>query len=180
MNEEKQNNSQIEQSFNESSKKIKRDTIKWIIIGLAGFVVIVLIFSAGMFVGGMKALFSYRWAEEYHKNFAGPQVGFFGDWQWDLPGGDFIESHGIFGEIIELNDSGFVIKGRKNIEMVTMITGDTIIKRGREIIKNGLEVGDLVVIIGHPDKQGKINAKLIRIFNENDTKPPQKPTLFSF
>jgi len=180
MNEEKQNNSQVKQSLNESSKKINHDTIKWIIIGLSGFVVIVLIFSAGMFVGGMKARFSYRWAEEYHKNFAGPQVGFFGDWQRDLPGGDFIESHGVFGEIIELNDSGFVIKGRENIEMITIITEDTIIKRDGETIKDGLKVGDMAVIIGSPNGQGQIEAKLIRIFNRNDLQNSQNPLQLPF
>jgi len=168
MNEEKQNNSQVKQSLNESSKKMNYDTIKWIIIGLAGFVLIVLIFSIGMFVGGMKVRFSYRWAEEYHKNFAGPQVGFFGDWKQNLPGGDFIESHGIFGEIIELNNSGFVIKGRENIEIVIITMDDTVIKRGGVRIKNGLKIGDTVVIIGSPNNQGQIEAKLIRIFNKND------------
>ena len=58
--------------------------LKWIIIGVAIFVVIVLIFGAGMFVGGMKARFSYRWAENYHENFGGPRGGFLGDWR-NLP-----------------------------------------------------------------------------------------------
>ena len=180
MNEEKQNNSEIKQSFNRPSRKINHDVLKWIIIGLAGFVIVVLIFSVGMFVGGMKARFSYRWAEEYHRNFAGPQVGFFGDWQRDLPGGDFIEGHGVFGEIIELNDSGFVIKGRENIEMMIIIMEDTKIKRGWETIKDGLKVDDLAVIIGSPNEQGQIEAKLIRIFNENDIQGPQKPSQFPF
>ncbi|TSA56386.1 hypothetical protein D4R42_03625 [bacterium] len=180
MNEEKQNNSQIKQSLNESSKKINHDVLKWIIIGLAGFAVIILIFSAGMFIGGMKARFSYRWAEEYHRNFAGPQVGFFGDWQRDLPGGNFIESHGVFGEIIELNDSGFVAKGRENIEIVIVIMDDTIIKRDGIAIKDGLKVGDLAVIIGSPNQQGQIEAKLIRIFNQNDPQSLQKPLQLPF
>jgi len=39
---------------------MNKDIFKWIIIGLAGFVIIVLIFSAGMLIGEMKARFSYR------------------------------------------------------------------------------------------------------------------------
>ncbi len=155
MNEEKQYN-----------KKINHDTLKWVVIALVGFAVVVLIFGAGMVVGGMKAKFSYRWAESYHKNFAGPRGGFFGDWQKMPPmPGEFIEGHGAFGEIIELKDNGFVIKGRGDVEKIVIITEDTVIKRGMETVKDSLGVGNGVVIIGSPNEEGQIEAKLIRVFN---------------
>ena len=53
-----------------------RDVLKWIIIGLAGFVVLVLVFGAGVKVGTLKARYSYKWAENYHKNFAGRIIPF--------------------------------------------------------------------------------------------------------
>ncbi|MCX6759233.1 MAG: hypothetical protein NT012_01575 [Candidatus Nealsonbacteria bacterium] len=171
MNEEKQQN-----------KKINHDVLKWIIIGLAGFVIIVLIFSAGMFVGGMKARFSYRWAESYHKNFAGPRGGFFGDWQALPSPGDFIESHGTFGEIIKINDSDFVIKGQSDVEKVILITEGTIIQKGRDAIKKEeLKVGDQIVIIGSPNEEGQIEAKLIRVFDEKEitmVPMPRRPFFF--
>lgn len=158
MSEEKQTN-----------KKINRDTLRWIAIGLTGLAVVVLIFGAGMAVGGMKAKFSYRWAESYHKNFGGPQGGFFGDWRRMPPlPGDFIEGHGAFGEIIELNDNGFVIKGRGDVEKMVIMIEDTIIKKGgkgMKTIKDNLEVGEYVVVIGSPNEEGQIEAKLIRVFN---------------
>jgi len=172
MSKEKQNN-----------KKINRDTLKWVIIVLTGLAVIVLIFSVGMVVGGMKAKFSYRWAESYHKNFAGPRSGFFGDWR-NMPPlpEDFIEGHGAFGEIIELSPStgseqeSFVIKGRGDIEKIIIVTEDTIIKKGTETIKDGLKVGDHLVIIGSPNEEGQIEAKLIRIFNgEEEIGGPPMP-----
>lgn len=151
-----------------NQNKTNIDYLKWIIIALIGFAVVILIFSAGMFVGGIKAQFSYRWAESYHKNFAGPKGGFFGDWRKPPPfPGDFIEGHGSFGEIIELNDTGFVIKGQGDIEKVIVTTENTIIKKGKITIKNELAVGDRVVIIGAPNEQGQIEAKLIRVFIEN-------------
>src|SRR3989344_8606126 len=124
-----------------------RDVLKWVIIGLAGFVVLVLVFGAGVKVGTFKARYSYRWADNYHKNFAGPRGGFLGDWQ-KFPAGDFISGHGAFGEIIEIKDNGFVIKGRENVEKVIIIDEDTTITKGREAIKSWLKVGDRVVIIG--------------------------------
>jgi hypothetical protein len=147
-------------------KKINRDTLKWIIIGLAGFVVVGLIFGAGMFVGEMKARFSYRWAENYHKMFAGPRAGFFGDWR-QLPPfpGDFLESHGTFGEIIKIEGNNLVVKGRENIEKIILVQENTSIKSGFKDIKiSDLKVGDMIVIIGSPNEQGQIEAKLIRVF----------------
>ena len=76
-----------------------RDVLKWVIIGLAGFVVLVLVFGAGVKVGTLKARYSYRWAENYHRNFGGPRGGFLGDLK-SFPQGDFINGHGVFGEII--------------------------------------------------------------------------------
>ncbi len=139
------------------------DALKWVIVGLAGLAAVVLIFGAGVFVGGMKARFSYRWAESYHKNFAGPRGGFLDDWR-KFPAGDFISGHGAFGEIIEIKDNGFVIKGRENIEKVVIINQETTIAKGRETIKDGLKVGDRVVIIGSPNDEGQIEARLIRLF----------------
>ena len=171
MNEEKQ-----------PSKKVNRDALKWIIVGLAGFVIIILIFGAGMFVGGIKARFSYRWAESYHKNFAGPREGFFGNWQGIPPfPGEFIEGHGTFGEIIKINDSDLVIKGQGDLEKIIVLKEDTILEKGRATIKKeDLKVGDQVVIIGSPNEQGQIEAKLIRIFNGQDIKTPPLFPRFPF
>jgi len=146
---------------------MNKDILKWIIVSLTGFAVIVLIFGAGMVVGGMKAQFSYRWTESYHKNFAGPRNGFLNDWRNNLffPG-DFIEGHGAFGEIIELEEDGFVIKGRGGIEKLIMITQDTTIKKGKRIKEDSLKVGDNIVVIGSPNEEGQIEASLIRLFNE--------------
>ncbi|MFH1392092.1 MAG: hypothetical protein ABIG90_00195 [bacterium] len=141
--------------------KNKQDILKWIIISLAGLVIIILIFGAGIFIGGIKAKFSYGWAENYHRNFAGPKTGFMSNWRKMPPmPGDFIESHGAFGEIIEMQENSFVIKGRENIEKIILIKQDTVINK-----KSDLAVGDQVVVIGSPNDNGQIEAKLIRVFN---------------
>lgn len=165
----------------QSDKKINHDVLKWLIIGLGGFLALVLVFSLGMFIGGYKARFSYRWAESYHQNFGGPRGGFFGAWR-DFPSGDLIEGHGAFGEIIELNETGFVIKGRDNIEKVIVTNKETVIKQGAKTIKDELKVGDQVVVIGSPNEQGQVEAKLIRLFDgELKEQPPApRPPLFPF
>ncbi len=179
----KQDNPEAEQARYGAGKKINCDVLKWIIIGLAGFVIAVLIFGAGVFVGGMKAKFSYRWAESYHKNFAGPRGGFLGDWRSISPlPGDFIEGHGAFGEIIQISDTDLVVKGRGDVEKVIITTEDTVIQKRRGTIKKEeLKVGDQIVIIGSPNEEGQIEAKLIRVFGgeviggEVKGKPNKRP-----
>lgn len=163
MNEEKHNKNYFKNP----------DTLKWIIVGFVGFVVLMLVFGAGVKVGTIKARYSYKWAENYHKNFAGPRGGFVGDWR-RFPAGDFISGHGAFGEIIEIKDNSFVIKGRENVEKVIVTDEETAITKGRETIKDGLKVGDRVVIIGSPNEAGQIEAKLIRVFDENSPRLPMR------
>lgn len=155
------------------------DILKWIIIGLIGFIVILFSFGAGVKVGTHKAKYSYRWAESYHKNFGGPRGGFMGDWR-SFPAGDLISGHGVFGEIIELNDSGFVVRGRNDIEKIVVTTNDTIVKKGRQTTENDFKVSDRVTIIGSPNEEGQIEAKLIRTFNEEETRILHKGSRSSF
>jgi len=147
--------------------------LKWVAVGLIGLAVACLIFWVGMVVGGSKARFSYRWAENYHNNFAGPGGGFLGDWQQKLPPQptDFIEGHGVFGQIIELRDNSFVMRGQKDMEEIVIVTKGTIIKDGAKTINDGLKVGEYVVVIGSPNKTGQIESKLIRLFRNQ----PQGP-----
>lgn len=163
----------------QNKESLYSDVLKWAIIGLLGFIVVILIFSMGMWVGGLKAKYSYRWAESYHKNFGGPKGGFLGDWR-KFPAGDFIDGHGAFGEIIELDDTGFVIKGRGDIEKIIVTAEDTVIKKGRETIEGELQVGDKVTVIGSPNEEGQIRAKFIRVFNGNETQILRKRSRFHF
>lgn len=164
MNEEKQ------------STKAKNDVLKRVLIILIGLIVICLIFGAGMFVGEMKTRFSCQWAENYHKNFAGPKKGFFNEWRNMLPSPEnFVQGHGIIGEIIEIKDNGFVIKGIDEMEKLVITSKDTLIKKGTETIQDSLEVGQLVVIIGSPNSEGQIEAKLIRLIDKKDEKPSNFP-----
>ena len=156
---------------NKQKDIFNKDVLKKVIISLGVFAVVILIFGAGVFVGGAKARFSYKWAESYHRNFAGPREGFMGNLQERIPmPGDFVGSHGTFGQIIKINDSDFVIQGK--VEKVVLIGNDTVIENGMErVSKDKLAVGDSVVVIGSPNNQGEIEAKLIRIFSNGSSQP---------
>lgn len=131
------------------------------ILKLAGVIIILLVvFGAGMFVGTKKANFSFRWAENYHRNFGGPRGGFFGP----INGRDFIDAHGVFGQIIKIDGSTLIVSGRDNTEKIVLIKDDTTINGPQNNLKLAdLKVNDYIVIIGNPNNAGQIEAKLIRL-----------------
>jgi len=146
-----------------------------IIMGVAVFAVLFLVLSLGIFIGRKRADFSFRWAEQYHQNFAGPKGGFFQDFTEQ----DIIGAHGIFGQIIKIDPSTdteravLTIMGKGNVEEIVLVGEDAVIKTQKNDLDfSELKVGDSAVVIGSPNNQGQIEAKLIRIM------PPPPESFF--
>ncbi len=137
------------------SKKFQIAT--WIV---AGLIIALGIFHAGIMVGYRKASFSYRWGENYHRNFGGPRQGFMNNFFEK----DFIESHGTFGQIMKIDAGTLVVRGRPNEEKIILMTKDTVIHKGNDnAVPTDLKINDYIVTIGQPNDQGQIEAKFIRI-----------------
>lgn len=149
------------------NKLFQSGKFKMALIAIATVIVLLLVFKAGEFVGYKKAGFSYRWAENYHRNFGGPREGFFRDFD----GKDYINAHGISGSIIKIDSlasssqATLIIKGDDNVEKTILVSDKTTIISRRETIKaSDLKADDRIVVIGSPNEQGQIEAKLIRLF----------------
>jgi len=139
-------------------------TFKAVIIGLLTFAVLAVVFGIGVSVGIRRAEFSFQWAEQYHKNFAGPANGFFSD----IDDRQFTETNGSFGKIINMTDNTITITGADNVEKNIVITPKTVIVCQRNNLKiSDLNVGDTIVVLGNPDNTGKIQAGLIRVLPNN-------------
>jgi hypothetical protein len=127
------------------------------------FIVALLIFQAGIFMGFKRGIFSCEWNQNYNQNFLEGR-GIPGS-----PNGNFFEMnpirpHGIFGTVITVSDSEIVIKDRDGIEKILKISDDVDIKDGRDSIKiTDVKMGDQITVIGAPDSSGDIDAELIRI-----------------
>jgi len=134
-----------------------------IVLGVLGTVIILMIFFClGMVVGFHRANFSRDWSENYHRNFAGPQNGFFAGVQ--RPGKEYMDPHGIFGQIIKVGPNDIIIDGQGTAERIISIDDDTTIRSLRNNIKlTDLKIGNSVVVIGEPNSDGQIEAKLIRL-----------------
>lgn len=142
------------------SKFFHSKAFKISFVVIAVVIAALLIFKLGVFVGYRKANFSYRWAENYHKNFGGPREGFFNDF-YDR---DFIDGHGMSGLVMKIDGNVLIIKDRDNTEKTVTISDQTVIRVNRDTIKiTDLKIDDRIVIIGSPDNQGQIEAKFIRV-----------------
>jgi hypothetical protein len=134
---------------------------------------VVFIFGVGVFVGLKKADFSFKWAEEYHRNFGGPRGGFFGNFlglSHEFPNGN-----GCFGQIISINipSKTLAVKDASGLEKNILIDDKTAITYQRQRLAfSDLKMGETIVAIGTP-KEGQIKAELIRVIPY----PPRQASL---
>ncbi len=138
--------------------------IQGVIIGIIVIALVLVVFEAGVLVGYRKARFTYGMAERYYKNFEGAnaeaQKGTRNVFEIkDLPGG-----HGAVGRIISINFPQLVISGPDNVEKVITLSTSTMIIKFRDSASTTDLVADAnIAVIGEPDGEGQIWAKLIRI-----------------
>lgn len=129
-----------------------------LVLVIAGAMTIV--FATGVWVGQLRAQFSFQWAENYHYNFGGPKKGVFGN----LPSTDFTNSHGIYGTVVMRDEGALIVTDDDNKEKTIVVdSATTIVNNSKVIDFDDIEIGDRAVIIGQPNDQGQIEAKFIRI-----------------
>ena len=147
------------------NKFLQSKTIKITLISIVVVIILLLTFGVGEFVGYRKARFSYRWADNYHRNFGGPRGGIFRDSLRDFDGRDYMNAHGVSGLIIKIDGDILVIKSEDNTEKIAVILDKTVIRRGLEIMKSpDFKINDRVSIIGSPNDSGQVEAQFIRVF----------------
>lgn len=134
-----------------------------ILCGVGVLITALTILQAGIFIGFHKARFSYRFGENYTRNFTGPRGGFAPMGMMGL--GGFTDSHGVAGKILKVSLPTISIEGADKIEKVVVITEKTEIRElRRDLAPSELKADMSVVVIGSPNEQGQIEAKLIRVF----------------
>ena len=145
----------------EQIKEVLRNTkVKKIVLILGSIFIALLIFQAGMFFGFMKASFSFRTGEQYFRQMNGrPDDQFMG-----MRRGDFENSHGAIGKIISIKLPAIVVSELGSVEKTILVSTSTDIKKFKDSIKaEDLQVNDFVTVIGVPNDNAEVEAKLIRI-----------------
>jgi hypothetical protein len=142
-----------------------------------GVIIIALVsFSAGVGVGFHKARFSYKFGENYERNFVGGPFQGPGMMERgsrgmmdDFEGRGFRNGHGIAGTIISVANNQIVIKDRDGQENTISVSDKTLIKQGQNTISiNDLKNDEQIVVMGRPGDNGTINADLIRVFDNGN------------
>lgn len=120
------------------------------------------IFVVGETVGYKKASFSYRWGSFYERNFIGPRDG--------RPrvtrelGRKFMNPHGAFGTVVAVDASSMLVAGDGAAEKMVRIGDGTALRKFRDAVGSAdIRVGDSVVVVGAPDGDGVLDARLIRV-----------------
>lgn len=147
----------------------KSKTVRGIIIGLSIAVLVLGIFKLGQVSGYNKARFSGRFGDNFNRNFVDPRKdGFFKDFSG---GRGPIGGHGAVGKIVSIALPLVVVSGPDNIEKTIVISdGTEVLKYRDDITTTDLQVGDYIVVLGNPNDDGQIDAKLIRTIPP----PPEK------
>lgn len=140
---------------------VKHKVFKITISAIAVFIIVLFIFQAGMFIGYRKAAFSYQGGDNYYRTFAGHHDGRMIGLLFDR---GLSNDHGTIGKIIKVSLPVVVIADQDGTEKIVDIDDDTEIRRFRETIGPAdLVVGNYAVVIGSPNNNAHIDAKLIRL-----------------
>jgi len=138
---------------------IKSPAFKGVIVGILICVVALIIFEAGVSVGYHKSTFEHRFGNNYYRAF-GDRSGKFG-----LPlREDLNSAHGAVGKVVSISLPTVVVADLNNVEKIVSIGSTTLIRRlNTEISAKDIKVDDFIVVLGEPDDNSQIKAKLIRI-----------------
>jgi hypothetical protein len=132
-------------------------SLKFILITVIILAVGFGVFQAGVFVGFHKASFLFKYGDNYYKTFG--ERGEMPPFRDEMAGG-----HGTIGKIVKVNLPTIVVLGPDNIEKIIMTTASTTVHQFRELLPlDKLTADQMITVIGYPDAQGQIVAKLIRV-----------------
>lgn len=153
---------------NPDKKNDRSRLFRTIAISGGALLLAILIFAGGVVVGLRKARFSYRFGQNYERNFVGMRGhGHMFPWGGDH---DFRDPHGLAGTIISLSGNNLVIKDAGGQENTVTITNQTLIKyQGKNLKAGDLKQNEKVVVLGRPSSNGTVSADLVRVF---DNLPP--------
>lgn len=163
-------NTEIKKEIKGEIKKIMASKFFKNVVYIFGVLIIAsVIFETGVFVGFHKATFDRDWGDNYSRNFGSMHKGRIGGMSFPE---DFPNAHGTIGKIIKVDLPTIVVEDADKTERVVLVSDDTIIRKMRENVSlANLSLDSSVIVIGSPNTQGQIEAKLIRILPSTFTSP---------
>ncbi len=126
-------------------------------------------FALGFSAGLHKARFSYRFGENYERNFMMAERQEMKEKVMKKMDGKLFRSgHGVAGEILSVAEGSVIVNGPEGQENSVVVSGATVIKKGGEKASLAdLTVGERIVVLGKPSDDGVIQADLVRVFDKD-------------
>ncbi len=148
------------EKFKEDIKALTKSKYFYkVILGIALVIWTITIFQLGVFVGFKKASYFFKLGDNYYRNIRGPKMMPMGMQDNDMP-----RSHGAIGKVIEVSLPTIVIEDKDGMEKTILIDNKTMIKKLEKLASStDIRENDSAVVIGTPNKNALIEAKLIRI-----------------
>lgn len=130
-------------------------------MGVGVLIIALVIFQAGVFVGFHRAGFSYHMGDNYYRAFG--QEG--ASWQrGGMMGRGFTNAHGATGRIIRIALPTIIVESPDLVEKIILTNDDTEFRSPIGAVSAGdLKPNDAIIVIGSPNDNGEIVARLIRI-----------------
>lgn len=145
---------------------IRSQSFRGILIGVGIAIIALFIFQAGVFVGYRKASFAYKFGDNYYRAFDRKPPAPFGVPMY----GEFGTTHGAAGEVMSVSLPTFIVAGPDSVEKTVLVGTSTLIRKlDLELKPEDIQTGDFLVVIGEPNGDAQIQAKLIRILPEPPT-----------
>ncbi len=163
----------MKEIYKDLKKVFESNASNKIVRAVAIIIVAMLIFCAGVTVGFHKASFGRDWGNHYNENFGmgRPKGGFPGMDKMGMMNG-FPNAHGAIGEIIKLELPNIIVVDKDGLEKIIFTDANTKIQKGKtNIMPSDLAIDDFIVVIGAPNTQGLIEAKLIRVLPNPESLP---------
>lgn len=123
-----------------------------------------LIFHAGVVVGSHRGQWGRHDAD---RGFRSP----FLPGGFEMPHGFIQNGHGAVGTISALSLPTFTMQTREGTDQTILVGTSTIIRAMGTSSASSLSVGNKIVVLGEPDAQGRIDAKLIRVLPASQLTP---------
>lgn len=133
------------------------------LVGLGILIVILGVFMAGVSLGERKSRHFSGWCQNYGDMFNFRRGG---DSRMPFPAPVLPFTHGVFGKVLSVEGSTVMVQGKDGLEQTVLVTSSTLIRDGRDpgTIEN-IRPGTEAAVLGDPNGQGQIDARLIRLIN---------------
>ncbi len=143
--------------------------VKRILCALVVVFVLAGTFKIGEEVGNHRANFTKNYGEKYSNNFGSNRDERDSRYGFGMMNGNFRSVHGAIGKVLAVSSSTItMLDNNDNVEKSILVDSNTIIRNGRDNASSTSLVADnFIMVVGSPNENGQIIAKLIRVMNSS-------------